>query len=314
MKKINTVTLIGLGAVGAAYGTKLQEGLQDSFRVVANPERIQRYENNPLQVNGKEYRFNYIIPETKTEPADLVIFAVKNAELAEAMKDLTYHIGPDTIILSLLNGISSEEEIFNKYGNHHILHSMTVGIDAVRENNQITFASLGKIYFGEKDQSLSNDALAVKELFERVGIDYEIPENMWRTLWWKFMMNVGVNQVSAILRAPYGTFHKVPSALELVESAMYEVVALSEKTGVFLNEDDIKKVRSTIYALAPGGKTSMLQDVEAGRKTEVEYFGGTVCTLGKQHQVPTPFNEYLCRMIQAIEETARLESELVNYK
>lgn len=312
MKKINNVSLIGLGAIGAAYGTKLHDHIPDSFQVIANSERIKRYQDNPFQINGKEYRFNYITPETETEPADLIILAVKNAELPQAIKDMRHHVGPDTIILSLLNGISSEDEIYSAYQNEHILYSMSVGIDAVRESNQITFSSLGKIYYGEKDQTVSEDVLAVKELFERTDIDYDIPENMWRTLWWKFMFNVGANQVSAILRAPYGVFQEVPAALRLVESAMYEVVAISEKVGVHLNDDDVKKVGDTIRTLSPVAKTSMLQDVEAGRKTEVEYFGKVVCELGQKYGIPTPLNEQLYQMVHVIEEKAKLEKSKEN--
>jgi len=308
MGAIRTVSLIGLGAIGAAYGSKLQEYLGDSFRVIANAERVSRYEKSPFEINGKEYRFHYITPEMDTEPADLVIVAVKNAELPQAIKDMKNHVGPNTIILSLLNGITSEEEIYNEYQNEHILYSMSVGIDAVREANQITFSSLGRICFGEKDQSISDDVLSVKELFEQAGVPYEIPENMYRELWWKFMLNVGVNQVTAVLRAPYGVIQKVPAALELVESVMREVVAVSEKADVHLNEDDVKRVGPTINKLSPEGKTSMLQDVEAGRKTEVESFGKVVCELGKKYNIPTPFNEQLYQMIKVIEERAKLEA------
>ena len=132
MKKINSVSLIGLGAIGAAYGTRLHDSLAGSFRIIANDERIKRYEETPFQITGKEYRFNYITPETKAEPADLVIIAVKNAELPQAIDDIRNHVGPDTIILSLLNGISSEKEISKVYQNAPILYSMCVSIDAVR--------------------------------------------------------------------------------------------------------------------------------------------------------------------------------------
>lgn len=307
MKKITSVSLIGLGAIGAAYGTKLHESLASSFRVIANHERIKRYEETPFQIAGKEYRFNYVAPETKAEPADLVIIAVKNAELPQAIEDMRNHVGPDTIILSLLNGISSEKEISEVYQNGHILYSMCVSIDAVRESNQITFSSLGKICFGAKDNKLSDDVLAVKELFERVDIAYEIPNDIWRAMWWKFMLNVGANQVSAILQAPYRVFQEVPAASQLLDSAMSEVAAISEKVGVNLNEEDIKRAIDTVKALSPEGKTSMLQDVEAGRKTEVEYFGKEVCEMGRKYEIATPINEQLYLMIHIIEEKAKLE-------
>lgn len=306
VKKIETVTLVGLGAIGAAYGSKLHDALNNSLQVVANEKRIKRYESHGIKVNDRVYHFNYITPEKKADPADLVIFAVKNAELPKAIEDMKHHVGPDTIILSLLNGISSEEEIFSAYKNEHILYSMSVEIDAVRDHDEIHFSTLGRIEYGEKNNTLSQDVLAVQDLFERVGIDYKISKNISHTMWWKFMINVGINQTSAILKAPYGVFQSLPLAYEWVESAMREVVVLSQKAGIGLTEEDIKKFWPILNNLSPQGKTSMLQDVEAGRKTEVEYFAGKVCELGKKYEVPTPINEQLYRMIHIIEGMAKL--------
>lgn len=306
MRKINTVSLIGLGAIGAAYGSFLNDSLKDSFSVVANAERINRYQKDGIKINGKTHNFHYITPESKTEPADLAIFSVKNAELPHAIRDMENHIGPDTIILSLLNGISSEGEIYAASKNNHILYSISVEIDAVRQNNEITYSNIGRICFGGKGDSFTDDVFAVKELFQRVGIPFEIPEDISHTLWWKFMINVGINQTSAILKAPYGVFQKVPEAYQWMESAMYEVADLSEKAGVHLTEADVKKFCPILNNLSPLGKTSMLQDIEAGRKTEVEYFAGKVCELGRKYNVKTPVNDQLYQIIRILEEIPKL--------
>jgi 2-dehydropantoate 2-reductase len=308
LKKIETVSLVGLGAIGATYGSLLHDSLKDSFHVVASEQRIIKYKKNSIKINDKKYEFNYITPETVVEPVDLVIFAVKNAELPQAMADVKYHIGPNTIIVSLLNGISSEETIYEEFHNEHILHSMSVEIDALRTNFDVRFSTRGRIEFGEKNNSLSDDVLALKDLFERVGIDYKISENITHTMWWKFMINVGVNQTSAVLKAPYGIFQSLPDAYEWMESAMREVVAISEKAGTGLTEEDVKKFWPIINNLSPKGKTSMLQDVEAGRKTEVEYFAGKVCELGEKYGVPTPINEQLYKVIRIIEEMNELNN------
>jgi 2-dehydropantoate 2-reductase len=306
LKKINTVTLVGLGAIGAAYGSKLHESLKDSFQVVANEERIQKYQKNGIRINNQAFHFNYITPETVTEPVDLVIFAVKNAELPQAIQDVKHHVGKDTIILSLLNGISSEEDIYEVYQSEHILYSMSVEIDALRTNNEIVFSTLGRIEYGAKDNSLTEDVEAVRDLFNHVGVDYKISENISHTMWWKFMINVGVNQTSAVLKAPYGVFQTLPVAYQWVESAMREVVSLSEKVGIHLTEEDVKKFWPIINNLSPKGKTSMLQDIEAGRKTEVEYSAGKVCELGEKYQVPTPVNDQLYKIIRIIEEMEKV--------
>ncbi|WP_337018199.1 ketopantoate reductase family protein [Oceanobacillus massiliensis] len=307
MGNIQKVSLIGLGAIGAAYGSKLHSLLNESLTVVANEERINRYRSSGLEVDGSVYHFNYAVPETSSDPADLVIFAVKNAELRQAISDMKHHIGPDTIILSLLNGISSEEEIYEATGNDQILYSMCLGIDAVRNNNKIRFSSIGKICFGEKNQTITESVLAVQELFDQAGIPYEVPDNILHAVWAKFMFNVGINQTSAVLRAPYKYFQEIPALHQWMEQAMFEVVAISEKAGVNLTADDVISYRSVLMNFAPDGQTSMLQDVEANRKTEVEYFSGKVCELGKRYAIPTPINDQLYNIIPIIEEMAALK-------
>ena len=177
-----------------------------------------------------------------------------------------------------------------------------VGTDAVRKGTHTRFSNIGKIVFGERSNSFSPKAAVVKELFDRAQIPYQIPEDMLRELWWKFMMNVGVNQVSAVLKAPYGVFQKVREARELMEMASNEVVVIAARAGINLSAADIEKYIMILDTLAPEGKTSMLQDVEAGRKTEVEIFAGTIMDLGRRYGVPTPVNEILFRQIRVLEQ------------
>lgn len=301
MRTIQSVILIGLGAIGAAYGSRLHKTLGERHTVIANEERIRRYSKTGIDVEGEPFHFHFTKPDAEAAPADLILIAVKNAELQEAIRDMKHHVGPKTILLPLLNGISSEEELAAVYPDNPILYSMCVGIDAIRSGNQVRFSNIGKICFGEKDKTVSDHVKAVMELFDRSEIPYEVPEDIWRTLWWKFMFNVGINQTSAVLRAPYKVFQNVSAAHQWMEAAMYEVVELSKKAGVHLTEEDVHSFRPILAKLAPDGKTSMLQDVDAGRKTEVEYFAGKVCELGKKYGVPTPINDQLLQMIPIIE-------------
>ncbi|WP_455381576.1 ketopantoate reductase family protein, partial [Salinispira pacifica] len=119
--------------------------------------------------------------------------------------------------------------------------------------------------------------------------------------WWKFMINVGINQPSAILRATYGVFQKNEHARALMFSAMQEVVELSERAGIGLSERDLEDWQKTLGSLHPDGKTSMLQDVEAGRRTEVDLFAGAMISMGEQYGVPVPVNTALYRMLKTIE-------------
>jgi 2-dehydropantoate 2-reductase len=124
---------------------------------------------------------------------------------------------------------------------------------------------------------------------------------MMRILWWKFMVNVGMNQASAVMRAPYGVFQTSARARAVMDVLMQEVITLAQVLGVNLSDQDVADWYPIMNKLSAAGKTSMLQDVEAGRKTEVEMFGGKVVELGQAHGVPTPVNEAMLNIIHVLE-------------
>jgi 2-dehydropantoate 2-reductase len=302
MKKIETVAILGLGAIGSMYAAKLHEYNPGLLRVIADSERISRYRGNGITINGQTYSFNYIEPENGS-PVDLVMVAVKQHHLSKTIDEMKQFIGQDTMIISLLNGISSEEIIGERYGMDRMLFSFVVGTDPVREGTNTRFSKTGDIVFGvRKDDPDREKVDAVRDLFQRTGIQFRIPEDILREQWWKFMLNVGINQCSAILKAPYGVFQIINDARELLKSASREVIAIAQKSGIDLREEDIDRGVAILKTLSPDGKTSMLQDVEAGRKTEVEIFSGTVIELGRKYNVDTPVNRSLYLIIRSIEQ------------
>jgi 2-dehydropantoate 2-reductase len=305
MNDIRNVCLIGLGAIGGAFAGRIQQNCPGSLKVVVNRERAERYGKTGVKINGKPISFIYAHPDKLADAADLIIVAVKQHHLTQTIKDIRKLVGPDTIILSLLNGISSEEIIGSEYGMDKLLYSFCVGTDTVRVETDINYTNIGRIVFGDRDNSeLSPKVKALQGFFDKAKVPYSVPENMIREQWWKFMMNVGINQVSAVLRAPYGPFMVAGAARDLMFAASREVIRISEKAGIRLSEEDIEKYAKILTTLSPLGKTSMLQDVEAGRKTEVEIFSGTVIELGHKYGVETPVNNVLFRMIKAIEQMA----------
>jgi 2-dehydropantoate 2-reductase len=302
MSSIKTISIVGAGAMGSFYVSKFSDMDASSVSFIAGGKRSDRLKAEGIVVNGKQYMVPVVRPEDKTTPADLIIVAVKNHHLPEAIRDMAPRVGSSTIIISVMNGIDSEEQIGAVYGMDKMLYAVAVGIDALRNGNAMTYTTQGKLFFGEADNRILSDRVKrVQELFNRAEIIYETPEDMIRILWWKFMINVGINQTSAVLRAPYGIFQTSRDAQELMDSAMREVTAIAAAAEIDITEDDINHWYGFLSQLSPEGKTSMLQDVEAKRKTEVEMFAGKMMELGKRYGIPTPVNETLCRIIRVIE-------------
>lgn len=302
MEDISKVSILGAGAMGAFFASKFFEAGDFSTSVVARGERYDRLKKHGLVVNGKKYSMPVAHPDEVTLPADLIIVALKNHHLPVAVNDLKNLVGEQTTIISIMNGLDSEEFIGSVYGMEKMLYTISVAIDAVREGNRITYTNPGKHYFGEKvNNDISQKVRRVQTAFDRAEIAWETPVDMIRMLWWKFMVNVGMNQTSAVMKAPYGVFQSSPYARELMETSMREVVVLAKAAGIDLTEKDINDWYGLLKTLSPQGKTSMLQDIEAGRKTEIEIFAGKVVELGKTYGIPTPVNETLLRIIRVLE-------------
>lgn len=304
MKEIEKVVIIGAGAMGILYAHQfLKAGFQTYL--AAYGERLKKL-SKPFIFNDKEYIFDSLDLDNPKDKADLIIIAVKYEKLNEIIPKLSNIIDKTTLIISILNGLDSEKEIAAVYGEDRILYTTTVGMDAVREENRISCKNFGKIVIGElKNTTISEKLKLVQSSLKKAGIVFETPVDMEKEMWWKFMVNVGMNQTSAVLRATYGIFQRDEGVREIMENLMREVIDLSIFENVNLDyENDLKKRwYDVLYRLDPKGKTSMLQDIEAKRTTEVDIFAGKVLKLAQKHNYNAKYNEIFYKIIKGIEKS-----------
>jgi 2-dehydropantoate 2-reductase len=303
MKEIQKVAILGAGAMGAYFVTRFFDSPSFTTMLLASGSRNEKLKKNGLIVNGKQYFIPVIDPAAAEGPVDLLIVALKHHHLEEAVHGLDKLIGENTTIISVMNGLESEEFIGSIYGMDKMLYATSAGIDALRNGNQVIYTSPGTHYFGEaQNMTISPKVRRVQVAFDKAGIHYETPQDMIRMLWWKFMVNVGVNQASAVTRMPFAIFQSNRDAQGLMEALMSEVVTLANAAGVNLTEKDIVDWYPFLNRLSPKGKTSMLQDIDARQKTEVEIFSGKVISLGKTYQIPTPVNQTVFQIIRVLEQ------------
>ena len=189
MKKIKTSALIGLGALGILFGRKMP-GVQ----VIADEDRIARYSAEPVVCNGEECKFSYVTP-AEGRPVDLLLVAVKATVLEQAIQDIAKFVGPDTVILSVLNGITSEEHIDAAYPGR-TLWSVAIGMDATRTGRTLVFNQAGKIQFGERSGEMTDRVQAVADYLDECGIANEPCGDILYKQWNKLMVNDGLNQAA----------------------------------------------------------------------------------------------------------------------
>jgi len=303
LKEIKTVSIIGLGALGILFGHQMSKKMpKEDLRIIADESRIKKYKSQGLYCNGEPCNFSYVTPEAKISPADLLIFAVKFTQLNDAIDAAKNQVGENTVILSLLNGISSEEIIGNAFGSGKVLYCVAQGMDAVKEGNRLICQNMGKICIGERQTGeISDRVKMVADFFEKTNVPYEIETDIYKRMWGKLMLNVGVNQTVALFESDYGEIQRDTEARKIMLAAMREVLELSKKEGINLTEADFSYWVNLLDTLNPRGKPSMRQDMEAKRYSEVELFAGTIVKLGKKHNFPTPVNDMLYKRITEIE-------------
>jgi 2-dehydropantoate 2-reductase len=300
--KVKKIALIGMGAVGIVYGRLLYDKFGSNFTVISDESRKDKLKEKGFTINGYTFYPNISSNGDNKDKYDLIIFAVKNYQLKDAIEDVRSFVGENTILITFLNGVTARDLIQEAYPHNKVLYGLAMRIDAVRTDTGVVNTDDGEIHFGEADNRvISEEVQAVKDCFDEAGIQNKVFPDMMRAYWKKFMLNVGFNQVTAVTRAPYGKVTNIETSLTLFKEAMYEVLTIAKAMNIDLREEDIDEFVALMNHFAPNSKTSMLQDVEAKRKTEVDYFGGTVVEYGKKLNIPTPVNHVLYCIIKSIE-------------
>ena len=301
--KLENISIIGMGALGMLYGDMLDRSLgREHVSFIVDEARLARYAKRAFTVNVRPCDFR--MTTAPDAPADLVIFATKFTGLARAIEDAAPFIGPDTALISLLNGISSEQFLEARFGRDRVVYCVAQGMDAVKLGSALTYSQPGVLCLGIPNDGRPADALdAVCALFERAGVPHQRDEDILHRLWSKFMLNVGVNQVVMACEGTYGTIQKPGPERERMIAAMREVIDVARCEGVTITEADLKYYVDLMSTLSPDGMPSMRQDGLARRPSEVELFSGTVRRLARRHGLACPVNDALYAEITQREAT-----------
>jgi len=298
MKKIEKAALLGAGAVGAYFIWGLSEKKGDDFCVVANGERKNRLQKEGLIINEKQYKLNVKTAE-EAGIQDLILVSCKSDALTRSLSDIKKMVGPDTLVLSLLNGVSSEEIIGNEIGMEHMAYAV-MRIASVRNGHAITFSEekTAGIYVGEKNEKEPTERLkAFEELLKDTGIRYNFVPNIILDMWMKYASNVAQNLPQAILSVGFQAYKDSEHVNFIAEKLWKEVAAVANARGIPLTD------RFLLFrGVKPEARFSTLQDLDAKRHTEIEMLAGEMISMGKKLGIPVPYCEYTYHLIKALEE------------
>lgn len=311
---IRKIALIGMGAVGSVYGKFLYDKYENNFVVIAGGLRVKRLEERGATINGETFFPKVMVPDEKGWKADLVLVCVKNEQLEEALHDIKNCVGSNTIILSLLNGVAAHNKIHEIYPDNVNLSGYNIGMDVTRSDAEVLNTSIGKLEIGGSENDLIKEqAEAVKKCLIDAGIVSDVLNDINVQMWKRWLTNVGVNQVAAILGLKYGQIKRVPAAIDLMRNVMQEAIVVTnavQKSGainVSLTEEDIEEAINTVDFYPMFAKPSMLQDIQAKRKTEVDSFSGIILKLAEKLGLEMPINKTIYITIKSIEQMYHLD-------
>ena len=310
MKPIENVAIVGFGSLGAMYAACFGAAMgPERVFVVADAARTERYRAEAATFNGEPIRVTYLTYEEAAEraavqPFDVVLYAVKYGALPEAIGQSSPLVSLDTAVISVLNGITSEEVLAERFGWDRVLLCIAQQMDSRKVGAVVTAGCVGVMALGVRDpeDAAQRANLArVTEWLAAVEQPFIVPADIQHQLWGKLICNVGVNQACAVYDCCFNGIHVPGEAREAMIAAMGEVAAVGRACGIALTDDDVAYWLDIIDHLNPAGMPSLRQDVLARRPTEVELFSGTINRLGAAHGIPTPQNERFYAAIKELE-------------
>jgi len=301
------IVILGAGALGCAIGAALTQGGNETWLLNRSAGHVEAMRRDGLRVD--DARGSRMVPvRASSRPdevgvADLVIVLVKSLQTEAAMRGAMALVGPDTTVLSLQNGLGHEDILSDIVGRERVLAGKTYVGGVLRSPGHILSGVEGKdTYIGELDGRISPRVRAIAEAFTAAGLSTSVSDNILGTMWDKLLVNVATGALTGITRLTYGQLYDEPLLAATAQAAVAEAIAVARATGVLLTLTEPEQAwRLASAGLAPSFKTSMLQSLEKGSLTEIDFINGSVVRQGERHGVPTPVNATLVACIKGIE-------------
>jgi len=304
------ILIMGTGGVGGYYGGLLaQQGHDVTF--VARGAHLKAIQYKGLRIKSIHDDFTIFPAKATQNPgefgeADLILFCVKTYDIEAAARAIRPVVGPQTVVMSLQNGIDAPERIGKIIGIDRVVGGVTwlsSAVEAPGIINQIS--QFRRIIFGELEGGSSERIEAVYEAFNHTGITVEVSEDIQKVLWDKLVFITAVSSVGSLTRLPMGDYRSTPESRNLLSNIMKEVESVARAYRARLDEDVVRKWMEFIDRSAPMIKPSMQLDIESGHRTELDSIIGAVSLKGRELRISTPTIDFVYASLLPIELKAR---------
>lgn len=302
---IRKAAVIGFGATGAPIAHLMGAMLGNGFRLVATGARREDMEHESVTVNGELFSPKFIPAYDGWGAPDLLVVCVKNYSLRSALPDVRAAVGPDTVLLPLQNGVYACDFFRKAFPHNMVLRGYVQGPNTRRRGNAIRYTNPGTIHFGTSRPDKLVAVQAVAGLFAEAGMPSVVEDEIERSVWRKWMLNVAGNTITALTSADYSDFRWDPELVRLCRASMNEFLEVAHAQHVGLDQSDVEEVVDYFTSYEGSKRTSMLEDVLARRKTENEFLAGELVRRADALGIAVPVTRTLYGLMHVKEELYR---------
>ncbi|KAA0009555.1 MAG: ketopantoate reductase family protein [Thermoplasmata archaeon] len=294
--------IFGAGAIGSLFGALLST--KNDVLLVGRKEHIEAIEREGLKIEGITKGIFH--PKTKWDGSryDVVILTTKAYDTKKALEEILHKFGKIPV-LSLQNGLKNEEMITEIIGEEYAIGGITSHGATFLRAGKILHAGTGETVIGELNGRITERIEEIEEAFNTCGIDTRISTDIKKEIWKKAVVNVVINGLTSLLRCKNGELLKSRHAEETMEKICTECIEIARAEGIGIGEEIIDKTKEVAKNTAEN-ISSMLQDIMKGKKTEVEEINGEIVRIAKKHGINACINEFLFKMIKAMENVRHL--------
>ena len=300
------ILILGAGALGSLLGARLSQADVGISLLTTDSQHVQAIRQGGLTVEELDggtscYRLSaHDDPRTLDDVPDLVLVAVKTHSIEVAVSSIIERCNADTLFLTLQNGVGNWERIAGLIGRDPILVGTTAQGATLLGPGRIRHGGNGPTYLGEPQGTPSPRVRLLVEKFQQAGLKAEARGGMEQLIWEKLHVNVGINAITALTGIKNGFIAATPMARELCRAAVEEAMQVARAKGFAMPDDMVDRVLAIAQATAVN-RSSMGQDVDRQKRTEIDAINGAIVALGERFRVPTPVNRTLTQLVKVLE-------------
>ena len=299
-------SIVGAGAIGCLFGARLKLAGHDVTLIHQDSFIVQAIRKNGVRLQEVNGRFSRVRVPARRGPTELVgtevlIVAVKAYDTREVAASYVGMVEPKTTVLSLQNGIGNVETLQSSFKNEILAGSTTEGALSLGPGS-VLHTGKGLTVIGDPRRINEGTCLRIKIAFDSAGLKTRTSSNIRGVLWTKAIVNAAINPISSLTRLPNGALAKNAAIREIARKVMAEGISVSRVSGIRLVGDPRKLWQRTL-SMTGANKSSMLQDIERGKMTEIRQLNGVILSQGKKTRVKTPVNEILTGLVLGLEKS-----------